>query len=179
MKIVMALITTMFPHLSHLRTSAAFLSAQTVIIYAVFLIVSSVLTGGDTKLAADLQAAYGDVNAVDMYVGFFVERCTKMSPFGITTIAVGAPYSLRGLLSNPVSSPTYWKPSTFGGEVGFDMVKTATLEKLFCQNIAGKCPLVTFRVPKDIAREARKTLSLVQPEAPKVETKHFSSKDEM
>ena len=107
-------------------------------------------------MAADLQAAYGDVNAVDMYVGFFVERCTKMLPFGITFIKEGAPYSLRGLLSNTVSSPTYWKPSTFGGEIVFDVVKTATLEKLHCQNIAGKCPLVTFRVPKDIAREARK-----------------------
>ena len=73
----MALITTMFPHLSHLRTSAAFLSALTVIIYVVFLIVSSVLTGGNTKLAADLQATYGDVNAVDMYVKFFIETCTK------------------------------------------------------------------------------------------------------
>ena len=62
--------------------------------------VSYVLTGGNTELAADLQAAYGDVNAVDMYVGFFVGRCTKISPFFITTIAVGAPYSVRGLLFN-------------------------------------------------------------------------------
>ena len=43
--------------------------------------------------------------------------------------------------------------------MGFNMVKTATLEKLFCQNIAGKCPLVTLRVPTDIARETRKILA--------------------
>ena len=96
---------------------------------------------------------------MDLYVGFFLEKGLSTSPFGITLIAAGAPYSLRGLLSNPVSSPTYWKPSTFGGEVGFNMVKTATLEKLFCQNIKGKCPLVTFTVPTDIAREARKALA--------------------
>ena len=96
---------------------------------------------------------------MDLYLGFFVEKGLSTSPFGITLIAAGAPYSLRGLLSNPVSSPTYWKPSTFGGEVGFNMVKTATLEKLFCQNIKGKCPLVTFTVPTNIAREARKALA--------------------
>ena len=88
-----------------------------------------------------------------------MEKGLSTSPFGITMIATGAPYSLRGLLSNPVSSPSFWKPSTFGGEVGFNMVKTATLEKLFCQNIAGKCPLVTFTLPVEIARETRKTLS--------------------
>ena len=113
----------------------------------------------DPKLAADLKEVYGDVDGVDSYVGFFVEKGLPTSPFGITMIAVGAPYSLRGLLSNPVSSPTYWKPSTFGGDVGFDIVKTATLEKLFCQNIAGECPLVTFTVPDEIARETRKILA--------------------
>nr|AAF93168.1 cyclooxygenase [Gersemia fruticosa] len=113
---------------------------------------------GDPKMSAELQEVYGDVNAVDLYVGFFLEKGLTTSPFGITMIAFGAPYSLRGLLSNPVSSPTYWKPSTFGGDVGFDMVKTASLEKLFCQNIAGECPLVTFTVPDDIARETRKVL---------------------
>lgn len=102
---------------------------------------------------------YGDVDAVDLYVGFFIEQGLSTSPFGITLIAAGAPYSLRGLLSNPVSSAEYWKPSTFGGEVGFNMVKTATLEKLFCQNMAGECPLVTFTVPDDIARESRKVLA--------------------
>lgn len=113
----------------------------------------------DPKLAAELQEAYGDVDAVDLYLGFFVEKGLSTSPFGITLIAAGAPYSLRGLLSNPVSSAEYWKPSTFGGDIGFEMVKTATLEKLFCQNIAGKCPLVTFTVPEDIARETRKVLA--------------------
>ena len=83
-------------------------------------------------MAAELQETYGD--AVDLYVAFFIEEGLTTSPFGITMIAFGAPYSLRGLLSNPVSSPTYWKSSTFGGEVGFDIVKTASLEKLFCQN---------------------------------------------
>jgi hypothetical protein len=113
---------------------------------------------GDSKMAAELEEVYGDVNGVDLYVGFFMEKSLPTSPFGITMIAFGAPYSIRGLLSNPVSSPTYWKPSTFGGEVGFNLVKSATLKKLFCQNISGKCPLVTFTVPDQVARETRKIL---------------------
>ncbi len=96
---------------------------------------------------------------MDLYVGFFMEKPIGTSPFGMTMMTFGAPYSLRGLLSNPVSSSSYWKPSTFGGEAGFEIVKTASLEKLFCQNIVGKCPLIAFRVPEDIARETRKNLS--------------------
>ena len=114
---------------------------------------------GETELAAELEKAYGDVDAVDLYLGFFMEKRVHGSPFGITFVTTGAPYSFRGIFSHPVSSPEYWKPSTFGGEVGFDMVKTASLEKLFCLNIKGECPLVAFRVPVELAREARKAMS--------------------
>ena len=101
---------------------------------------------------------YGDVNAVDLYMGIFLEKNLETSPFPITLIAMGAAYSIRGLIANPVSSPEYYKPSTFGGDVGFEIARTATLEKLFCQNIKGECPLVKFRVPTDLAREARRNL---------------------
>lgn len=114
---------------------------------------------GEKELAAELEKAYGDIDAVDLFLGFFMERRVEGSPFGMTFITTGAPYSFRGIFSNPVSSPEYWKPSTFGGAVGFEMVKTASLEKLFCQNIAGKCPMVAFRVPVDLAREQRKAMS--------------------
>lgn len=52
-----------------------------------------------------------------------------------------------GLMANPVCSPKYWRPSTFGGDVGFKIVKESSLEKLFCQNIPGPCPVVQFKVP--------------------------------
>ena len=88
-----------------------------------------------------------------------MEKRVSGSPFGITFVTTGAPYSFRGIFSHPVSSPAYWKPSTFGGDVGFEMVKSASLEKLFCLNIEGECPLVAFRVPVELAREARKAMS--------------------
>ena len=110
-------------------------------------------------MAAELEKAYGDIDAVDLYLGFFVEKRVHGSLFGMTFVTTGAPYSFRGIFSHPISSPEYWKPSTFGGSAGFEMVKSASLEKLFCLNIEGKCPLVAFRVPVELAREARKAIS--------------------
>ena len=68
-------------------------------------------------MAAELQELYGDIEAMDFYIGFLLEERQNNSPFGQTLIEIGAPYSLKGLLANPISSPQYWKPSTFGGEV--------------------------------------------------------------
>ena len=106
-------------------------------------------------MAAELKEMYGDIDALEFVTGLYLEKTRYHSTFGATVVEIGAPFSVKGLLSNPVSSPQYWKPSTFGGEVGFAIAKTATLEKLFCLNIKGDCPLVMFRVPEDIARKAR------------------------
>ena len=111
---------------------------------------------GEKELAAELEKMYGDIDALEFLPGLYLEKTRPMSPFPSTVVEIGAPFSVKGLLCNPVSSPQYWKPSTFGGDVGFEIVKTATLEKLFCQNIQGDCPLVTFRVPVEIAREQRR-----------------------
>lgn len=62
-------------------------------------------------------------------------------------VEMGAPYSLKGLMGNPICSPEYWKPSTFGGKVGFDIVNSATLKNLVCHNTK-TCPYVAFGVPK-------------------------------
>ena len=73
-------------------------------------------------------------------------------------IELGGPFSVKGLMSAPICSPRYWKPSTFGGEVGFDLVKTATLEKLFCENIGKDCPKAAFTVPYSFNDESHDEL---------------------
>ena len=66
-----------------------------------------------------------------------------------STVAIGGPYAVKGMMANPISSPHYWKPSTFGGEIGFDIVKSASIEKLFCLNMKpGECRNIAFTVPK-------------------------------
>ena len=94
---------------------------------------------------------YGHVDAVEFFVGLFMEKRRYETPFGGTTVDIGACFYVRGLMAHPISSPNYWKPSTFGGDVGFNIVKEVTPEKFFCSNIKGECPLVSFTVPDNIA----------------------------
>lgn len=89
---------------------------------------------------------HGDVNALEFYPGLLLEKTRPGAIFGESMVEMGAPFSLKGLLGNPICSPLYWKPSTFGGEVGFDIVNSATLKKLVCLNTK-TCPYVAFRVP--------------------------------
>lgn len=103
---------------------------------------------GETEVASQLESLYGDIDAVEFYPGILLEKTHPKSIFGESMIEMGAPFSLKGLMGNPICSPEYWKPSTFGGEIGFNIVKTATIEKLVCLNVK-KCPLVAFHVLKD------------------------------
>lgn len=77
-----------------------------------------------------------------------LEKTRPGAIFGESMVEMGAPFSLKGLLGNPICSPDYWKPSTFGGKVGFDIVNTASLKKLVCLN-SRTCPYVSFRVPAE------------------------------
>ncbi|XP_028919822.1 prostaglandin G/H synthase 1 [Ornithorhynchus anatinus] len=101
---------------------------------------------GEQEKAAELQELYGDIDALEFYPGLLLEKCQPNSIFGESMVEIGAPFSLKGLLGNPICSPEYWKPSTFGGETGFNIVKTASLHKLVCANVK-TCPYVAFHVP--------------------------------
>ncbi|XP_061459709.1 prostaglandin G/H synthase 1 isoform X2 [Rhineura floridana] len=103
------------------------------------------LTGAE-ETAAKVEALYGDIDAVEFYPGLLVEKNQPNAIFGESMVEIGAPFSLKGLLGNPICSPEYWKPSTFGGAAGFEVVNTASLQKLVCLNVK-RCPYVAFRVP--------------------------------
>ncbi|TNN55494.1 Prostaglandin G/H synthase 1 [Liparis tanakae] len=100
------------------------------------------------EIASELEEFYGDIDSLEFYPGLLLERTRQGSIFGESMVEMGAPFSLKGLLGNPICSPVYWKPSTFGGKVGFDIVNSATLKKLVCQNTR-TCPHVAFRVPTE------------------------------
>uniref|UniRef100_A0A287DFI7 Prostaglandin-endoperoxide synthase n=1 Tax=Ictidomys tridecemlineatus TaxID=43179 RepID=A0A287DFI7_ICTTR len=72
---------------------------------------------GEKEMAAELEALYCDIDALEFYPAFLVEK----------------------LLGNPMCSPHYWKPSTFGGEEGFKIINTASIQSLICRNVKG-CP---------------------------------------
>ncbi|XP_061489998.1 prostaglandin G/H synthase 2 [Rhineura floridana] len=100
---------------------------------------------GEKEMAAELEELYGDIDAMELYPALLVEKPRPGAIFGETMIELGAPFSLKGLMGNAICSPEYWKPSTFGGKVGFDIVKTASIQSLICNNVEG-CPLVAFHV---------------------------------
>lgn len=101
--------------------------------------------GGNEEMTKVLRELYEDVNAVELYPGLLAEKRRSNSMFGETLIEMGSPYSLQGLYGNAFASPQLWRPSTFGGEVGFQIVKTATLKKLICLNVPPPCPNVSFK----------------------------------
>nr|CAD7452320.1 unnamed protein product [Timema tahoe] len=72
-----------------------------------------------------------------------------------TMLALSSHWIVTAILSNPIGSPDWWKPSTLGGEVGMSIVKKATLERLFCQNMKSQCRSleVIFTVPKSKSTE--------------------------
>ncbi|XP_049909744.1 phosducin-like protein [Epinephelus moara] len=100
------------------------------------------------EIARELEEMYGDIDALEFYPALMLEKTRQGAIFGESMVEMGAPFSLKGLLGNPICSPEYWKPSTFGGKVGFDIVNSATLKKLVCLNTR-TCPYVAFRVPKE------------------------------
>ncbi|KAJ0032753.1 hypothetical protein NQD34_002834 [Periophthalmus magnuspinnatus] len=102
---------------------------------------------GDKEMAAILEEMYGHVDAVELYPGLLVEKPRQDAIFGETMVEMGAPFSLKGLMGNAICSPEYWKPSTFGGPVGFDIINTASLQRLVCNNVRGPCPVASFHVP--------------------------------
>lgn len=100
---------------------------------------------GEKELSAELEELYGDIDAVEFYTGLLVEQPRPGAIFGETMVEIGAPFSLKGLMGNPICSPEYWKPSTFGGRVGFDIVNSASLQKLICNNVKD-CPFTSFNI---------------------------------
>uniref|UniRef100_A0A3Q2DIG6 Prostaglandin G/H synthase 1 n=1 Tax=Cyprinodon variegatus TaxID=28743 RepID=A0A3Q2DIG6_CYPVA len=103
---------------------------------------------GEKNHSSTLEELYGDIDALEFYPGLLLEKTRPGAIFGQSMVEMGAPFSLKGLLGNPICSPEYWKPSTFGGKVGFDIVNSATLKKLVCLN-SRTCPYVAFRVPAE------------------------------
>uniref|UniRef100_A0A665X219 Prostaglandin G/H synthase 1 n=1 Tax=Echeneis naucrates TaxID=173247 RepID=A0A665X219_ECHNA len=102
----------------------------------------------DAEMARGLEELYGDIDALEFYLGLLLEKVRANNIFGESMVEMGAPFSLKGLLGNPICSPEYWKPSTFGGETGFNIIKKSTLKKLVCLNTKW-CPYVDFRVPRN------------------------------
>nr|XP_002127674.1 prostaglandin G/H synthase 2 isoform X1 [Ciona intestinalis] len=101
---------------------------------------------GEEEMAAELQKLYGDIDAVEYYIGIMLEKRRSPQLFGETLTEMGSPYSLKGLYSNPINHKDWWKPSTFGGQKIMDVIKNTNLQSLICRTVEG-CPHASFTVP--------------------------------
>ncbi|XP_062372795.1 prostaglandin G/H synthase 1 isoform X2 [Sardina pilchardus] len=115
------------------------------------------------ETARELEELYGDIDALEFYPGLLLEKPRPGAIFGQSMVEMGAPFSLKGLLGNPICSPDYWKPSTFGGTTGFNLVNSASLERLVCLN-SKRCPYVAFSVPSQSHSETQERPSSLKPE---------------
>nr|ALG96639.1 cyclooxygenase-like protein [Phascolosoma agassizii] len=104
------------------------------------------ITGGDRELARAMEDLYGHVDGVELYVGLMLEE-PRVGILSHTMLYLAGPTTFQGLMANPLLSNDWWRPSTFGGETGFDIVKGVDLQSLFCRNMK-ECPRVAFTVPK-------------------------------
>ncbi|XP_078082700.1 prostaglandin G/H synthase 1-like isoform X2 [Mustelus asterias] len=118
---------------------------------------------GETEVAARLEKLYGHIDALEFFPALLLEAPYENAIFGESMVEMGAPFSLKGLMGNPICSPDYWKPSTFGGQRGFDIVNTATLKNLVCLNVK-KCPYVAFHVPSDADNDSEEGKRKPSPE---------------
>lgn len=105
---------------------------------------------GDSAMAQELENLYGHIDALEFYPGLLLEKSdSSVTPF--TMVNIGGPYAVKGMMANPISSPHYWKPSTFGGDVGFNIIKTTTIRQLFCRNMKDEdCGHIGFRMPDQL-----------------------------
>ncbi|KAL0276475.1 UNVERIFIED_CONTAM: hypothetical protein PYX00_004040 [Menopon gallinae] len=110
---------------------------------------------GDAEMATVLKEIYGDIDAVEFVVGVFLEKHPR-SVLPPTMVYLAGPVVLKGVMESPLGSTALWRPSTFGGKTGFDIVQKATLRKLFCLNLKGNCKnnvWVSFRTPANTSKK--------------------------
>jgi len=93
------------------------------------------MTGGDKELAGHLEKWYGHIDAVEMFTGFFAEPTQELGLTPETITVMGSPFALSGLYTLPYSAPTWWKPSTYGGETGWKIVRETTFDDFICRNL--------------------------------------------
>lgn len=77
-------------------------------------------------------------------------------PPSMTTMA--ASWFINLLLSHPLNSPELQKLDILGGNVGLDIIKTATLKKIVCLNLSSRCKHVhvDFTIPNELMYKINK-----------------------
>jgi len=103
----------------------------------------------DPEIVKNLKSLYKDPDAIEFFPGLFAEKRREGGLFGETISNRGVPSTFQGVFGHPLLSPKVWKPSTFGGRIGWQLANRAddSLQDLVCRNTKGKCPRAKLKVP--------------------------------
>lgn len=100
---------------------------------------------GEKEMVAELEVFYGDIDVMELYFVFLVEKFRLDVIFGEIMVEFGVLFFLKGFLGNFICFFDYWKFSIFGGEVGFKIINIVLIQFFICNNVKG-CFFIVFSV---------------------------------
>jgi hypothetical protein len=89
------------------------------------------------ELANKLISLYGDVDNVELLTGMLTEKKSD-NVVPTFTVMINS-FIVNSIITNPLGSKELWNADTFGGEYGFDLVKSANIKTFICNNLIDKC----------------------------------------
>lgn len=92
---------------------------------------------GDSQTAGELANLYESVEDVELLTGVLTEG-TRGGAVPTVTVMTDS-FIVNAILTNDLVSKLSWKPETFGGNIGFDIIKYSNLESLVCSNLEDTC----------------------------------------
>jgi len=99
---------------------------------------------GNWETVKTLKSLYKNVEDVELLTGMLTEK-RKRGILPTVTVMVNS-LIVNSILTNPLASRELWKPVTFGGKLGFNIVRSATIESFVCNNLVNDCDNLTVKL---------------------------------
>uniref|UniRef100_A0A0A9W2X4 Prostaglandin G/H synthase 2 n=1 Tax=Lygus hesperus TaxID=30085 RepID=A0A0A9W2X4_LYGHE len=94
---------------------------------------------GDPSVLLLLQKMYGDIEGLELIPGLLLESPREGKVLGDTMTALISDLIFKAAVTHPLTTTSYLKKSTFGGNQGWEVVKNANIKNLICQNVNEGC----------------------------------------
>jgi len=92
------------------------------------------------ETAGKLKALYESVEDVELLTGMLTEANEGHL---LTATAMANSFIINAIMTNPLHDKHSWNPNTFGGNIGFNLVKSANMKTFVSNNLIDKCDSFT------------------------------------
>lgn len=99
---------------------------------------------GDWETVEILKSLYGNVDDVELLSGMLTEKRRRGVLPTVTVMANSL--IVNSILTSPLATRDSWDPVTFGGDDGFNTVRSATMETFVCNNLVDNCDGFTVKL---------------------------------